>query len=322
MSRLIRRAFADDGDLRRLVSALSESHRNADGSHLWHPGDLVWALFQNEVVDPREVVHLWERTDGSLAGFAVLEDEDINVQVLTSDPHERAALTAEALDLACDQRAEVRTEVLKSDDSWRRAVTARGFVPDVTRRTRRGEPYTGIVCLAQSLDGPDASVAASDGLGSLTVREVGDESEWPARVELHRTVWAPSQVTLTAYRRLRSAPVYRPDLDLVAVDTSGAMAAYCIVWFDPHSRVGEFEPVGTHPDHRRRGAGAAVLREGLNRLRRLGARRALVISSADNPASLRLYESVGFQIVDAATFYHRPSRLTEVTPSRPSRSPS
>ncbi|MGI8859588.1 MAG: GNAT family N-acetyltransferase, partial [Rubrobacteraceae bacterium] len=58
------------------------------------------------------------------------------------------------------------------------------------------------------------------------------------------------------------------------------------------SRTGLFEPVGTHPVHRRKGFGLAVMMEGLRRLRALGAEDALVTRVGGNEAAARLYESV------------------------------
>jgi len=61
------------------------------------------------------------------------------------------------------------------------------------------------------------------------VRSVRDEDEWAERVQLYQTVWAPSRVTLEACRQLRAIPMYRPDLDLVAVAPDETFAAYAIV---------------------------------------------------------------------------------------------
>ena len=69
------------------------------------------------------------------------------------------------------------------------------------------------------------------------------------------------------------------------------MAAYCLAWLDDANGVGELEPVGTHPDHRRRGLAAAV-RFALQRLREQGAERAIVYSLAGSEATA-LYESIG-----------------------------
>ncbi len=211
-------------------------------------------LYQNTVADPRDRVVIWERADGSLLGFALLDGGSVEPQPLTDDEKERAHFGADVLDLAVQRMppeadAELRTEVLDQDPTWRLEVERRGFMPDMHRRTRRGEPYSGMVRFACPLSAQCADLV--DGQPYL-VRPVGDEGEWSARVDLHREVWAPSKVTLEAYARLRAAPVYRPDLDLVAVDHDGSLVAYAIIWFDPRSGVGEFEPVGTHPDHRRR----------------------------------------------------------------------
>jgi mycothiol synthase len=86
------------------------------------------------------------------------------------------------------------------------------------------------------------------------------------------------------YRNIQTAPLYRRDLDLVAVAPEGEIAAFCTIWFDDVTRSGYFEPVATVPDHQRRGLGKAVMTEGLRRLQRMGATTAFVggYSSAAN----------------------------------------
>jgi ribosomal protein S18 acetylase RimI-like enzyme len=90
---------------------------------------------------------------------------------------------------------------------------------------------------------------------------------------------------------------YRSDLDIVAAAPDGVFASYCICWFDPESRTGQYEPVGTRPAFRGQGIGRAVVIEGLRRLRELGAHLAIVHTNDTNIAAIRLYESAGFRIV-------------------------
>ena len=94
----------------------------------------------------------------------------------------------------------------------------------------------------------------------------------------------------TWYRNIQTAPLYRRDLDLVAIAPDGAIAAFCTIWFDDVTRSAYFEPVATVPAHQRRGLGTALLTEGLRRLQRIGATRAFV--SGQNPAANALYRSV------------------------------
>ena len=136
-----------------------------------------------------------------------------------------------------------------------------------------------------------------------SVREVDGEGEWEDRVEIHREMWQSSRMSLEAYRRLREAPGYMAELDLVAVGPGGALGSYCICWLDAGSKTGLFEPVGTHPAHRGKGLGRTVMLEGLRRLRALGARSALVSALHDNEAASGLYESVGFRTVDREYLY-------------------
>ena len=94
----------------------------------------------------------------------------------------------------------------------------------------------------------------------------------------------------TWYRNIQTAPLYRRDLDLVAIAPGGAIAAFCTVWFDDVTRSGYFEPVATVPAHRRRGLGKALVTEGLRRLQCIGATVAFV--SGFSPTANALYQSV------------------------------
>ena len=88
---------------------------------------------------------------------------------------------------------------------------------------------------------------------------------------------------------------YRPELDLVAVSDNGELASFGLCWYDEVNRVGEFEPVGTHPDYRGRGFGKALLLEGVRRLKDTGASACLVYPPGASEPACRLYESAGFK---------------------------
>lgn len=92
--------------------------------------------------------------------------------------------------------------------------------------------------------------------------------------------------------------LYRPELDLFAVNPDGSFASVCIIWFDTANRIGVVEAVVARPDHQRRGLGKAVRAGGLRRPWVLGARRGFGGSNHNNVASNALYESVGFRLVD------------------------
>lgn len=134
-----------------------------------------------------------------------------------------------------------------------------------------------------------------------TVRALGDESELPARSWLSWKAFHPEEPDekyqgWAWYRNVQRVPMYRRDLDIVAVAGDGELAAFCTVWFDDVTRTAVFEPVGTHPNHQKRGLGKAVMSEGLRRAQRLGATLATV--SSYSKGAHALYESMGFTDVD------------------------
>ena len=143
-------------------------------------------------------------------------------------------------------------------------------------------------------DLPASQGGVEDGFILRTVRGVEDLA---ARVAVHRAAWEPSRVTEDSYRNVMATWPYRSDLDCVVEAPDGTFAASVLCWYDEDNRVGEFEPVGTHPAYRRRGLGAAVCSYALARLHEVGARKAIVYTGgreADGPART-LYESIGFR---------------------------
>ena len=99
------------------------------------------------------------------------------------------------------------------------------------------------------------------------------------RVEVHRAAFAPSRVVVESYRAVTQAFPYRAALDQVVESSDGTYVAFALGWLDADNRVGELEPVGTHPDHRRKGLAAAVSLAALHALARRRREDRLVYSN-------------------------------------------
>ena len=118
-----------------------------------------------------------------------------------------------------------------------------------------------------------------------------------ARVAVHRAAFHPSRVTEESYTRVISEWPYRPELDCTLVAPDGSFAAYALGWLDAANRTGLLEPVGTHPNHRRRGLARAACLHALRQLGAAGAQTGLVGSRGDAayPVPTLLYQSIGFR---------------------------
>jgi GNAT superfamily N-acetyltransferase len=95
--------------------------------------------------------------------------------------------------------------------------------------------------------------------------------------------------------RLRQTSLYRPDLDLLVLDTRDRVAAYGLFWFDPETATGLVEPMRTEDDHKRRGLARHLLTSGIDLLAEAGAVRIKVCFRPDDPAARGLYLSIGFE---------------------------
>lgn len=279
---------------------LMEARSQTADWRYWHVGDLAWAFFMVAChLNPQESIRLWHDRAGKLAGYAILgEDPSFDWQVLPC--YETAGIETEALAWAETQLAELRR---RDSERWGGALVSGARQDDLSRiafleqhRFQRGA-YVEVNMLC-FLDEPLPALALPPG---CQVRAVVAPNDIADRAAAQREVWHPwtvGDVSNEDYTRLMQLPGYRRDLDLVAVTPDGVIAAYVNGWIDPVNCIGDFGPLGARLAFRRQGLTRAVLLEALRRMRELGMDRVSVSTGESNAPALRLYESVGFKIVN------------------------
>jgi ribosomal protein S18 acetylase RimI-like enzyme len=282
MASVRERAYAGVADLRRMQDAASARF----GRGLEHVGDLAWGVRNNSHLELGRMVTLLESAAGELLGWtwfsadgwfeavAVVDEPQLGeaLAAAVAATVERAIGAGDVVDkvsVLCDDRHE----------SLAAALLARGFVRldeelEITRRGLAGLPEPAV---------PDG----------LRFAGLDDEALVEAKVEAHRAAFAPSSLTLPMYQRARRTWPYRGELDRVVVDGEGRVLAACLGWLDPGNGWGLLEPVGTRPEHRRRGLAAAVCLDALHALRRAGAHAAQVACESGE-AGCATYHSLGF----------------------------
>jgi GNAT superfamily N-acetyltransferase len=261
-------------------------------------GELAWS-WRSEVETPGLIYkhRVWMQSGSAAAWGYIVPSQMITV---TADRKElsdasliwqahpsRSDLLDEVLDwLELEvPDAKRRTAARAADNSALERFRARGYAHDPSA------PWH--LLNARSLDDIAQPILPS-GYVLKTMRQIANV---PRRVAVHRAAWEPSSVTEDSYARVMSTWPYRDDLDFVVEAPDGSLAASALGWYDDANRVGEFEPVGTHPEHRRLGLARAVLLFGMQCLRDAGAEHAIIGCRGDDayPVPKQVYESIGFR---------------------------
>jgi mycothiol synthase len=295
MTTLTRRMIGLEDDYWRIRAFLREVMLLNDRHHLSWPVARLdywrWHVVLNcEVCPPvEEVTTLWETPAGDIA--AVLNPEgmgEAHLQVhpglVTSDLVEEMIATAEdrLARTTSDGRRKLSVWIHEYDRLQQETATrlgyARGDWPENHRR--------------RSLDGPIPEARPAEG---YLVRSLGGPNELPARSWASWRAFHPNEPDAACegwewYHNIQRQPLYRRDLDIVAVATDGAIAAFTTLWYDDVTRNGYFEPVGVMPEHQRRGLGKAVMAEAMRRIKAMGA--TLVTVGEYSEAANALYSSV------------------------------
>ena len=274
------RAFDRDRDLAAVLSAVSRSRARGDPGAILHPGGLQWWLRRLGRAGFDVAVQL----DGDrVVGFALRDGSDVIVQ---TDAAGRKALLDWVESHAREtNEPELFVSVAEDDESLRRAVLARGYEPS----DRYGFELVGDLVTQRA----DPDLPPGFEVRSLTP-EIADRY-----VELHRAAWSrptgPSTYDRRQHDLVTAMPDFRYDLVPIIEGQDGELAAYCISWWDAGSASVEIEPLGTHPDFRRKGLATAIVHEVRRRSWALGAKYVLVWGTSLNPEAKALYVAAGMR---------------------------
>jgi len=265
----------------------------------WHVSRLdYWWWFGNphlEKIPVTENVFTWETKSGQIA--AVLNSEDRGQVFLQVHPDYRSHEVEEEMISLAEERLTTSGKDGRrrlwvwadSRDEMRQSILTRRGFHRVDRLEEQETQHR------RSLDGPLPDVPLVPG---YTIRSLGEGLELLERCYASGLGFHQDDINVARdnrdhpdwYHDIQCAPLYRRDLDIVAVADDGSVASFCTIWFDDVTRTACCEPMATVPAHRRRGLGKAVMIEGLHRLKRMGAKVAFV--SGFSQAANALYFSV------------------------------
>jgi GNAT superfamily N-acetyltransferase len=243
----------------------------------------VWHGVANLDQGPmEEKVLVWETPDGKLA--AVLNAEGKGNAFIQTHPEFRTAELEEEMvgvaeewlwTVAKDGKGKVAVWAEQGDAMREGILERRGFEP-------RFEEYARYM----SLEGETPEPVLPEG---FVVRPMGDGAELLERCYTSGLAFHPddpacahdNRADVTWYRNIQKAPLYRRDLDIVAVAPDGAVASFCTVWFDDITLTAACEPVATSPAYQKKGLAVACIHEGLRRAREMGATMGFVGSGEE-----------------------------------------
>jgi RimJ/RimL family protein N-acetyltransferase len=233
-----------------------------------------------------QVTTLWETGDGELAAVLhpICHDEiQMHIHPRFRTPELQEALIAYSevhhSDWYRDGQRILYAPVFEDDALLQELLTRRGFI----QRPARDFHWR------RDLDAPLPDVPVPDG---YIIRSMGAEDELPARSWCSWRAFHASEPDenydgdYSWYRNMQSAPLYRRDLDIVAAAPNGEIAAFCTISYDDYTRSAVIVLEGIAAEHTGRGLGAAMVVEGLRRLKNLGCTRLFAIASEESTRAL------------------------------------
>lgn len=295
------RYYETERDLQDMQGLLIEGRLQTDDWHYMHIGEMTFRFFMLFChLNPQQHVRLWHSAERRLAGYAILgEDPYFDWQVLPA--YEWDGIETEAIDWAEAYLIDLRQ---RDPEQWGGSLVSGARQDNGMRRmflVQHGFRYSGEFAEVNMIRSLDEQIPSSVLPTGYQVRGIAERGEDAKRAAAHRQVWLPwtdGDIRDEDYAYFMQLPGYYHDLDIVAVTPGGNIAAFVNGWIDPVNRIGELGSVGAVPAYRQQGLTRAVLLQCMRRMKALGMERVCVSTGVSNIPAIRLYQSVGFEIMN------------------------
>lgn len=293
-TRITHRPLCGDADAMRLRQLLIDTYALMGREFIWETRrweGSYWCVSDTERADPNwgARTHLWENEAEEIVGAAVPDGPgDLALQI---HPDYRV-LEDDLLDWA-------EEHIANTNDSGQRQLVTWAFDWDTdrwARLTRRGYTPRSGECFhhrRRNVIDPVPDVPLAEGYIIRSVQNTNADIErWVACSNItFGQSYAPEM-----HRNFQLySPSHNYDLHLVAEAPDGAFAAFAGLTVEEANRYATFEPVGTHPNHRRMGLARAVMFEGIRRLQALGTADVVYVANWGPADAGSLYAAIGLE---------------------------
>ena len=295
-AKIVARTYSSDQDLALVIRFLHETFKKSASYENWFPDRFENSLDFRAPHQWARHIRVWERV-----GDAVRPLKEEIVAVVNPEGSPRNYFLQVNPDYSFVEREmlewiEAHFRDVKKDRAGKEELAIHVLEGNARREALLAQfgyqknKASGLLRM-RSVDQPIPKSVCPEGYEIRTVSKA-DYSQLAATVRLvfGHGEWFNAEL----YESITRCSFYEQDLDLVAVAQDGTFASFCTFRVDPLSKITNLEPMGTHPDHRRRGLGKALIFEGLRRSMRHNPTLFYIGGAADTPAANRLYDSTGY----------------------------
>ncbi len=283
-------------DMRNL---LIESYKKYEKPLNWWIGRLDnwrFAAFtvkiRNEPNFYQENAHLWRKDNNNLIGFFISENgkEYFELQIHPEYRFIEEEMLEWVIDNWSRKKNQIVTNIYAHDTSRNKLLVKYKFE-------------------CQGVVGVDYRYHTKNYIKNIDmengfhIESFSESYDYENRIESERLTFARDSLNREWFETKAIAPGYSSDWDLAVVSPNGKVVSFCLAWLDKENGIAEIDPVGTHPDYRKRGFAKALLIGCFIRLNQNGITKAQIQGFSEAGRSLysslmpaETYEILGYRL--------------------------